>query len=206
MDCEEDIYTSPEPQAASTSTKQHPAAHMHTRRISKAPKSLKFKSKHTPRLLERPRRTTVSNTEVNGIWSVTPMGGKCPPFNANAGWMHDLTNQQIYMYGGLSPGDKSEIPTSELYVCDTPTMEWKNITVRGRYRSYPCLLSLPRILSNFGILITRLVRMIAMERQLDSHNSPNQAAPSSRSIIPALCLSLEDTTLKRTLRRPRSSS
>jgi hypothetical protein len=35
------------------------------------------------------------------------------------------------MYGGLSQGDESEIPTSELYVCDTTTMEWKDITVRG---------------------------------------------------------------------------
>lgn len=71
------------------------------------------------------------------------MGGTCPPFNENPSWIHDLVNQRIYMYGGLSQGDESEIPTSELYVCDTTTMEWKDITVRGHIQCRSCLESMP---------------------------------------------------------------
>lgn len=137
MDYEEDsIYTSSQPQVASTPAKRRPVARMHASRVSKARKSLKIKNKRTvsrPRLLERHRpdaaTVRVSNTEVRAGWSVRRMDGKCPPFNDKAGWMEDPTNRRIYAYGGLAPGDESEIPTSDFYVCDTTTMKWKNITV-----------------------------------------------------------------------------
>jgi len=137
MDCEEDsIYASPEPQAqvASTSAQKHPVARIHASRTSKAHNSLKFKNKRAVSrpLPPRPRRGIANNAEVKvSDWTVRKMGGTCPPFNDNAKWMHDLANQRIYMYGGLAQGDESEIPTSELYVCDSTTMEWKDITVRG---------------------------------------------------------------------------
>lgn len=126
------MYTSPEPQVASTPAKRRPVARMHTSCVSKARKSLKVKNKHTvsrPRLPARPRLAIVSNTEVRADWTVRHMGGKFPPFNDKASWLDDPTNRRIYAYGGLAPGDESEIPTSDFYVCDTTTMEWKNITV-----------------------------------------------------------------------------
>jgi hypothetical protein len=135
MDCEEDsIYTSLEPQVMSTPAKRRPVARMHASRVSKARKSLKIKNKRTvsrPRLLERhrPDAATVSNTEVRADWFVRRMDGKCPPFSDKASWMEDPRNRRIYAYGGLAPGDKSDIPTSDFYVCDTTTMKWKNITV-----------------------------------------------------------------------------
>ena len=149
MDCEEDsIYASPEPQpqVASTSAQKPPVARIHASRTSKAQKSLKFKNKRmvSRPLLPRPRQGISSNAEVRvSDWTVRKMGGTCPPFNENPSWIHDLVNQRIYMYGGLSQGDESEIPTSELYVCDTTTMEWKDITVRGHIQCRSCLESMP---------------------------------------------------------------
>lgn len=145
MDCEEDsIYTSPGPQVAVVSTplKRRPVARMHASRVSKARKSLKVKNMHTVsrRRPPRLRQEIASNTEVRTNWNVRQMGGKCPPFNDKAGWMHDPTNRRIYAYGGLAPGDESEIPTSDFYVCDTTAMQWKNITVCGHIqcRSSQC--------------------------------------------------------------------
>jgi len=138
MDVDDDcIYVSPQPQVrvAPDSTKRRPVARMHASRVSKARKSLKFRKKNTntvSRLPPRPRRAIASNTAV-GVpdWTVVSMGGKCPPFNDKAGWMHDPVNRRIYAYGGLAPGDDSDIPTSDFYVCDTTTMQWKNISVHG---------------------------------------------------------------------------
>ena len=148
MDCQEDsIYASPEPQAqvASTSAQKHPVARIHASRTSKARKSMKSKNKRIP---PRPRHAIARNAEVRvSDWTVRKMGGKCPPFNDNPNWMHDPANQRIYLYGGLSPGDESEIPTSELYVCDTTTMEWKDITVRGDFECCSCLESMPIVSS-----------------------------------------------------------
>jgi len=141
MDVDEDsIYVSRHPQvrvASDSPAKRRPVARMHASRVSRARKSLKFRNKNTstvsrPRLPPRPRRAIASNMAV-GVpdWTVISMGGKCPPFNDKAAWMHDPTNRRIYAYGGLAPGDYSEIPTSDFYVCDTTTMQWKNITVHG---------------------------------------------------------------------------
>jgi len=134
MDAEEDsIYVSPAPRVESNSAKRRPVARMHASRASKALKSLKLKRKNPglrPPIPPRPRRAIASDMEVRvPNWTVKHMGGKCPPFNDNAGWIHDPRNRRMYAYGGLAPGDESQIPTSDFYVCDTTTMGWRNITV-----------------------------------------------------------------------------
>ncbi|KIM41278.1 hypothetical protein M413DRAFT_445315 [Hebeloma cylindrosporum] len=150
MDFDEDpidsIYTSPEPpaQVASSSTSAsaegfgRPIPRTHGSRVSKAQKSLTFKGKNanpTRSLPRRPRRATVTNAESKvPDWTVQRMRGKCPPFNGNSGWIHDHSNRRIYTYGGLPPGSRAEIPTSDFYVCDTTTMEWKNITNSFKFR------------------------------------------------------------------------
>ena len=208
-DDEDSIYVTPEPpQVASTSAEERPIARMHTSRVSKARKSLKYKNKRTA---SRPRPPSRRQNNTEGRvpdWTVGSMVGNCPPFNANSGWMPDPANKRVYTYGGLGPGDESEIPTSDFYVCDTTTMEWKDITVCGSTLFF-CLgfyLFLHRILSSLGTHITRFLGGLAIKRQPRYHSSPNRAAPSSPSIIPALYSFLEDTRLKRTLHRPRSSS
>ena len=133
MDAEEDtIHVSRAPRVVLDSVKRRPVARMHAS-PSKALKSLKLKRKNLGqrRLLPpRPRRAIASNMDVRvPDWTVKYMGGKYPPFNDNAGWIHDPSNRRMYVYGGLAPGDESEIPTSDFYVCDTTTMGWKNITV-----------------------------------------------------------------------------
>ena len=131
-DDEDSIYVTPEPpQVASTSVGGRPTTRKHTTRVSKARKSLGYRNKGTASRPRPPSRRQ-SLTEVTvPDWTFGPMAGNCPPFNANSGWMPDPANQRVYTYGGLTPGDRSQIPTSDFYVCDTTTMEWKNITVRG---------------------------------------------------------------------------
>ena len=131
----ESIPSTPEPQVVSTSAKKHTVARIYTSQVSKAPRSLKFKNKHTvssSQLPPRPRRAIAGNAEVRlQDWTVKKMGGKYPPLNNNFNCMHDPANHRICMYGGSAPGQESNIPTSEFYICDTTTMEWKDSTVRG---------------------------------------------------------------------------
>ena len=130
MELEED--SSPAPRVESTSTERRPVSRSHARRAyDKAMQSLKGKSRNIGRRLPpRPRGAIAVNKEARPEWTVRQMGGKCPPFNSNSNWVHDPSNRRIYVYGGLSPGDHSKTPTSEFYVCDVMTMEWKNNTVR----------------------------------------------------------------------------
>jgi hypothetical protein len=135
---EDSIYASPAPRVGSNSAEQRRLPRTHTRQAyHKAMEALKTKGKNLGRGLPPRPRQAVTGSMAKPEWIVRHMGGKCPPFNSNSNWLHDPSNRRIYTYGGLSPGDHSQIPTSEFYICDTTTMEWKDMTV-----SILCLLML----------------------------------------------------------------
>jgi hypothetical protein len=69
------------------------------------------------------------NNLSKAVWVPHKLGGECPQLTGLSRTVQDLATGMVYVYGGIAPGDKREVPTPYFHVCDTKTMKFTDLTV-----------------------------------------------------------------------------
>jgi len=85
---------------------------------------------HSVRIRVRsPEIKPEDNNLSKAVWVPHKLGGDCPQLTGLSRTIQDPVTGMIYVYGGIAPGDKREVPTPYFHVCDTKTMKFTDLTV-----------------------------------------------------------------------------
>ncbi|KAF8961443.1 hypothetical protein BDZ97DRAFT_1829342 [Flammula alnicola] len=78
---------------------------------------------------------TTTKTVTSRDWIAKNFRGKqLPALNSAGRTVSDPEAGEIYIYGGIRPGDGNEKPTADFYACDISTMEPRDLTKSFRFR------------------------------------------------------------------------
>lgn len=100
---------------------------------------------------ERKRPQRQRNLERTHASPTLVLKGDLAPLNDFSAWVQDCDNGRVYFYGGVRCSIRDGECTSELFLLDLASMEWKNLTV--------CCRSIVLNVKGTNILLTLFFRI-----------------------------------------------